>query len=107
MSEVHRVNKPSLRAQDDVSPRRLPNSQSREVGRGGHVVWNGCYPSDQCPLVDEHGNGFSLAFIPGRLSDHDLLDDKYVYRLRMMSGSLSAAMEQCCWCELQGAYFAN
>ena len=41
-----------------------------------------------------------------RLSDHDLLDDKYVYRLRMMSGSLSAAMEQGCWCELQGAYFA-
>ncbi len=24
-----------------------------------------------------------------------------------MSGSLSAAMEQGCWCELQGAYFAN
>jgi hypothetical protein len=41
------------------------------------------------------------------LSDHDLLDDKYVYRLGMMSGSLSAAMEQGCWCELQGAYFAN
>jgi len=25
----------------------------------------------------------------------------------MMSGSLSAAMERGCWCELQGAYFAN
>ena len=24
-----------------------------------------------------------------------------------MSGSLSKAMEQGCWCELQGAYFAN
>jgi hypothetical protein len=24
-----------------------------------------------------------------------------------MSGSLSAAMEQGCWCELQGAHFAN
>ena len=36
-----------------------------------------------------------------------LLNDKYVYRLRMMSGSLSAAMEPGCWCELQGAYFAN
>src|SRR4029077_247258 len=30
-----------------------------------------------------------------------------IYRLRMMSGSLSKAMEQGCWCELQGAYFAN
>ena len=56
-------------------------------------------------LVDEQGNGFSVAFIPGRLSDHDLLDD--VYRPRMMSGSLSAATEQGCWCELQGAYFAK
>jgi hypothetical protein len=25
----------------------------------------------------------------------------------MMSGALSKAMEQGCWCELQGAYFAN
>jgi len=71
------------------------------------LYWDGCWPSDQYPLVDEEGHGFSVAFIPGRLSDHDLLDDKYVYRLRMMSGSRSAAMEQGCWCELQGAYFAN
>jgi hypothetical protein len=34
-------------------------------------------------------------------------DDKYVYRLRMMSGALSKAMAQGCWCDLQGAYFAN
>ena len=73
----------------------------------GKLYWDGCWPSDQYPLVDESGNGFSVAFIPGRLIDHSLLDDKYVYRLRMMSGSLSAAMEQGCWCELLGAYFAN
>jgi hypothetical protein len=73
----------------------------------GKSYLNACWPSDQYPLQDPDGNGFSIAFIPGRLSDHDLLDDKYVYRLRMMSGSLSAAMEQGCWCELQGAYFAN
>ena len=40
------------------------------------------------------GKGFTVAFLSGRLSDHNLLDDKYVYRLRMMSGSLSKAMEQ-------------
>jgi len=28
-----------------------------------------------------------------------VLDNKYVYRLRMMSGALSAAMETGCWCE--------
>jgi hypothetical protein len=73
----------------------------------GKLYWDAHWPSDQYPLRDPDGNGFSVAFIPGRLSDHNLLDDKYVYRLRMMSGSLSAAMEQGCWCELQGAYFAN
>jgi hypothetical protein len=63
------------------------------------LYWDGCWPSDQYPLLDEDGNGFSVVFIPGRLSDHKLLDDKYVYRLHMMTGSLSAAMEQGCWCE--------
>lgn len=65
------------------------------------------WPSDQHPLVDEKGNGMSVAFIPGRLSDHNLLDDKYRFRLRMMSGSLAKAMEEGCWCALQGAYFSN
>ena len=73
----------------------------------GKLYLDAHWPSDQYPLQDPDGSGFSVAFIPGRLSDHSLLDDKYVYRLRMMSGALSAAMEQGCWCELQGAYFAN
>ena len=73
----------------------------------GKLYFDAKWPSDKYPLLDQDGKGFSVAFLPGRLSDHNLLDDKYVYRLRMMSGSLSAAMEQGCWCELQGAYFAN
>jgi hypothetical protein len=73
----------------------------------GKLYFDAKWPSDSHPLRDPDGNGFSVAFVPGRLSDHNLLDDKYVYRLRMMSGSLAAAMEQGCWCELQGAYFAN
>jgi hypothetical protein len=44
----------------------------------GRLYFDVRWPSDQYPLVDEHGNGFSVAFIPGRLSDHNLLDDKYV-----------------------------
>jgi hypothetical protein len=73
----------------------------------GQLYWDAKWPSDMFPLQDPDGNGFSVAFIPGRLTDHTLLDDKYVYRLRMMSGALSKAMEQGCWCELQGAYFSN
>jgi hypothetical protein len=73
----------------------------------GKLYWDARWPSDQQPLMDDDGNGFSVAFIPGRLTDHNLLDAKYIYRLRGMSGCLSAAMEQGCWCALQGAYFAN
>lgn len=48
---------------------------------------------------------FSVAFIPGKLSDHNLLDADYGRRLHMMSGGAAAAMEQGCWCSLEGAYF--
>ena len=73
----------------------------------GQLYHDAVWPSDGYPLTDESGNGFSVAFVPGRLTDHNLLDDKYVYRLRMMSGSLAPAMEKGCWCALQGAYFAH
>jgi hypothetical protein len=84
-----------------------PVHNPERCAQPGKLYLDGRWPSDMYPLVDSDGNGFSVAFIPGRLTDHGLLDDKYVYRLRMMSGSLSAMMEQGCWCELQGAYFAN
>jgi hypothetical protein len=49
---------------------------------------------------------FSVAFIPGKLSDHNLLDADYAKRLRGMSGDASARMELGCWCSLEGAYFS-
>jgi len=84
-----------------------PVHNPEKSAESGKLYWDAKWPSDTYPLVDEKGNGFSVAFIPGRLTDHNLLDDKYIYRLRMMSRSLSKAMEQGCWCELQGAYFSN
>lgn len=45
-------------------------------------------------LKNNDGNGFSVAFISGRLTDHELLDDKYVYLLHMMWGCLAPALEQ-------------
>ena len=84
-----------------------PVHNPEKSAESGKLYWERKWPSDKYALQDEKGNGFSVAFIPGRLTDHNLLDDKYIYRLRMMSGSLSKAMEQGCWCELQGAYFSN
>ncbi len=72
----------------------------------GNLYWDAMWPSDGYPLQSADGQGFSVSFIPGRLTDHHLLDDKYIYRLRMMSGSLAPAMETGCWCELAGMYFS-
>ena len=72
----------------------------------GKLYWDAMWPSDGYPLQSADGQGFSVSFIPGRLTDHHLLDDKYIYRLRMMSGSLAPAMETGCWCELDGMYFS-
>ena len=83
-----------------------PVHEPEKCPKPGELYLDACWPSDSYPLQDADGNGFSVTFIPGHLSDHDLLDEKYVYRLRMMSGQLSKAMEQGCWCELQGAYFS-
>ena len=94
-------------AQGDVPAGCLSVDNPRSSAEPGKLYKDACWPSDQYPLTDQDGNGLSVAFIPGRLSDHDLLDKNYVYRLRMLPGALSSAMERGCWCALQGAYFAN
>jgi hypothetical protein len=71
-------------------------ARSAEPGRLYH---DRAWPSDGAPIP------FSVAFIPGKLSDHNLLDPDYAKRLHMMAGGAAAAMEQGCWCSLEGAYF--
>jgi hypothetical protein len=41
----------------------------------GELYWDAHWPSDKYPLLDQDGNGFAVSFIPGRLSDHNLLDE--------------------------------
>ena len=84
-----------------------PVHNPQRCAKPGELYWDGCWPSDDCALADGEGNGMSVAFIPGRLTDHNLLDSKYLYRLRTMSGSLSEAMEQGCWCAFEGRYFSH
>jgi hypothetical protein len=74
----------------------------------GQLYWDGRWPSDRTPIgKGGAGLGSSVAFIPGRLTDHSLLDPGYLERLQQMSGSLANAMAQGCWCALAGAYFSN
>lgn len=47
----------------------------------------------------------SVAFIPGKLSDHNLLGEDYVKNLNQMSSAYAEAMAKGCWCTLEGAYF--
>jgi hypothetical protein len=53
-----------------------PVHDPEECAKPGQLYWDANWPSDMFPLTDEAGNGFSVAFIPGRLTDHSLLDDK-------------------------------
>jgi len=38
----------------------------------GKLYFDAKWPSDKYPLLDQDGKGFSVAFLPGRLSDHNL-----------------------------------
>ncbi len=69
------------------------------AAQSGRLYRDCCWPSDGAAIP------FSVAFIPGKLSDHTLLDAQYAQRLHMMAGGAAAAMEQGCWCTLEGAYF--
>jgi hypothetical protein len=76
-----------------------PVHTPKECAQPGKLYWNRFWPSDGEAIP------FSVAFIPGKLSDHNLLDANYSKRLHMMSGGAAAAMEKGCWCTLEGAYF--
>jgi Terminase large subunit, T4likevirus-type, N-terminal len=76
-----------------------PVHTANESAQPGQLYLDGHWPSDGQPIP------FSLAFIPGKLSDHTLLDKNYAKRLHMMAGGAAAAMEQGCWCSLEGTYF--
>jgi hypothetical protein len=76
-----------------------PVHNPNQAAQSGQLYRDRCWPSDAEAIP------FSVAFIPGKLSDHNLLDANYSKRLHMMSGGAAAAMEQGCWCTLEGAYF--
>ena len=76
-----------------------PVHNPQQAAQPGRLYRDRSWPSDGAVIP------FSVAFIPGRLSDHNLLDANYSKRLHMMSGGAAAAMEQGCWCTLEGAYF--
>jgi hypothetical protein len=76
-----------------------PVHNQRDAAQPGQLYRDRSWPSDGEAIP------FSVAFIPGKLSDHNLLDANYSKRLHMMSGGAAAAMEQGCWCTVEGAYF--
>jgi hypothetical protein len=78
---------------------QCPIHNPRDSAQPGALYHDCCWPSDGEAIP------FSVAFIPGRLQDHTLLDPNYAKRLHMMAGGAAAAMEQGCWCSLEGAYF--
>src|ERR1700753_2025389 len=76
-----------------------PVHNAQKAAQSGRLYRDCVWPSDGAKIP------FTISFIPGKLSDHKLLDADYSKRLHMMAGGAAAAMEQGCWCTLEGAYF--
>lgn len=65
----------------------------------GKVYHDRVWPSDGVKIP------LSVAFIPGKLSDHNLLGEDYIKNLNQMSAAYAEAMAKGCWDTLEGAYF--
>lgn len=48
----------------------------------------------------------TVSFIPGKITDHNMLGDDYADMLKMQSGERAAQLLDGCWCRLEGAYFS-
>lgn len=72
----------------------------RKSAQPGVLYRDRYWPSDKKPIKA------SVAFVPGKLSDHRLLDESYRLRLDEMAGGAAMAMLEGCWCELEGSYFS-
>lgn len=88
-----------------------PVHNPQECAKPGALYFDRCWPSDGDPLVlrdkktGEIIKKFSTCFIPGKLSDHNLLGPEYAASISMMHGDEADAMLDGCWCKLEGAYF--
>lgn len=85
-----------LRGQCPIHNDGIPISERIVPGK---LYWDSIWPSDKEPI------GFSVAFIPGRLSDHNLLDPDYAKRAAGMTGANAAAYGLGCWCKIEGRYY--
>lgn len=65
----------------------------------GKLYTDCVWPSDGKPIP------LSVAFVPGKLTDHALLGADYAKNLEQMSGANAEAMLTGCWDALEGAYF--
>ena len=72
-----------LRGQCPIHNDSLPLGERLEPGK---LYWDRTWPSDGEPIP------FSVAFIPGKLSDHNLLDPDYAKRAAGMTGSNAATV---------------
>lgn len=85
-----------LRGQCPIHNESMPPEERLVPGK---LYWDRQWPSDGEPIP------FSVAFIPGKLSDHNLLDPDYAKRAAGMTGANAAQYGLGCWCKIEGRYF--
>jgi hypothetical protein len=72
----------------------------------GKLYYDRWWPSDKVPLSDKiTGLTLSTAFIPGHLSDHNLLGVRYQQLLKTQNPATAKALLAGCWEIFEGQYF--
>jgi hypothetical protein len=108
-----------LRTRLATNPGQIGNTWHRELFMGPHCVHclitpesklpgkvyrDAVWPSDKVMIVDEHDRNMSTMFIPGRVTDHNLLLG-YENRLKGLSDKMRKALLDGCWESVEGQFF--
>jgi hypothetical protein len=86
-----------------------PHCEPTRAVEAGKLYTDAVWPSDQQPVSVTLEGGKrvekTVAFIPGKVTDHALLGDTYVANLMMQASSTAKKLLDGCWKEWEGQFF--
>jgi hypothetical protein len=88
---------------------RCPHCEPTLAVEAGKLYTDAVWPSDKQPLTVKLPGGkiiqYTVAFIPGKVTDHNLLGDAYVGNLMMQAAATANKLLLGCWKEWEGQFF--
>jgi hypothetical protein len=86
-----------------------PHCEPTKAVIAGKLYSDAVWPSDKQPLTVTLPGGKvitrTVAFIPGKVTDHNLLGDEYVANLMTQAASTAKKLLDGCWKEWEGQFF--